>query len=64
MRFLVILALLSTTSVAQGDLAKLQPEIDKAVEKAVSKLLDSQYRDGSWGPHGEVYPGLGFHRWW
>ncbi len=56
MRLLLALVLLSTANVAQSDLAKLQPKIDKAVEKAISLLLAAQYRDGSWEPHWQRFP--------
>jgi hypothetical protein len=40
---------------AQTELGKLQPQIDKAIDRGVAYLLSIQQRDGSWSDHHPLY---------
>ena len=48
---------------AQGkthpDELKLSSEITTAIENGVESLIDRQFRDGSWGLHGDFIGGRG-----
>jgi squalene cyclase len=37
-------------------IAKLQPEIDLAIDQGVAWLIENQLRDGSWAYHTTQYP--------
>jgi hypothetical protein len=55
----LLLLLLAGSLAAQdpaGELAELQPGIDKAIDRGVQWLLRDQLRDGSWGYHQAMYP--------
>lgn len=64
MRFVVppmLAALTASTVIAQPgihpDEIALEPEIDAAIRKGVEALIDSQYRDGTWGQWGRYRGG-------
>ena len=44
-------------AVAHPDELKMKPEVDAAIAKGVEWLITEQFRDGSWGMHGDYVGG-------
>lgn len=55
--FFVSGTLVSPARASDADRARLQPRIDRAVDRGVAYLLSTQLRDGSWGYHAPMFGG-------